>query len=261
MLDIAIATRSERGKRENNEDDLSAGRVGSGWYAVLADGAGGHAHGAEASQIAVDCVEEVMHREEPQFSPEHLHHTVLAAHAEVQRRQLPGDGASRMHSTIVVLWVDGASDRALWSHVGDSRLYRLRNGVIDLVTSDDSVVQRMVDAGLLTARQAQHHPKKNQLIAALGIQDAVEPHTLVQPVPIEEGDAFLLCSDGWWDSLEESVIADTLSDASSPDEWLTAMQRHIEAQDHPKQDNFSAVAVWVGDPGATTRIMGDVTLP
>ena len=132
---------------------------------------------------------------------------------------------------------------------------------IDLVTSDDSVVQRMVDAGLLTARQAQHHPKKNQLIAALGIQDAVEPHTLAQPVPIEEGDAFLLCSDGWWDSLEESVIADTLSDASSPDEWLTAMQRHIEAQDHPKQDNFSAVAVWVGDPGATTRIMGDVTLP
>jgi serine/threonine protein phosphatase PrpC len=145
--------------------------------------------------------------------------------------------------------------------VGDSRLYRLRHGVIDLVTADDSVVQRMVEAGLLTAEQAHHHPKKNQLIAALGIQDAVEPHTLVQPVTIEDGDAFLLCSDGWWDSLDADVIADTLGDASSPDEWLTAMQRYIEALDHPKQDNFSAIGVWVGDPGGTTRIMGDVTVP
>jgi serine/threonine protein phosphatase PrpC len=181
----------------------------------------------------------------------------MAAHRELQSQQDGAQGTRRMHSTVVAMWIDGASDRALWSHVGDSRLYRLRHGVVDFVTADDSVVQRMVDGGLLTPEQARTHPRKNQLIAALGIEDEVDPHTVSQAVTLEDGDAYLLCSDGWWELLDNQTMADLLSQASTPRDWLDLMQRCIEAAAAPRQDNFSAVAVWVGDPAETTRFMLD----
>ena len=84
------------------------------------------------------------------------------------------------------------------------------------------------------------------LVAALGIDDEVEPHTVAQAVPLEPGDAFLLCSDGWWGALDEAVILRSLSDADTPEEWLDGMQQRIEAQAAPRQDNFSAIAAWVG---------------
>uniref|UniRef100_UPI003D769283 PP2C family protein-serine/threonine phosphatase n=1 Tax=Salmonella enterica TaxID=28901 RepID=UPI003D769283 len=76
-----------------------------------------------------------------------------------------GDGLNRMHSTVVALWIDAAAGSALWTHLGDSRLYVARRGVLSLLTSDDSVVQSMVDAGLITPQQALVHPDKNRLIA------------------------------------------------------------------------------------------------
>ncbi len=151
-----------------------------------------------------------------------------------------------MHSTLVVLWIDADGGRALWTHVGDSRLYLIRRGGLRLLTCDDSLVQRMVDAGLLTRAQARVHPYRNQLVAALGIEGELEPHTLPEPLRLEPGDAFLLCSDGWWGALDEGGILGSLADADTPQEWLKAMQRGIEAQQHEHQDNFSAIAAWVG---------------
>ncbi|WP_280152273.1 protein phosphatase 2C domain-containing protein [Piscinibacter sp. XHJ-5] len=255
MLDIAVASRSETGQRDTNEDKVRVCREGPRWLAVVADGAGGHVGGAEASRRTVDHLETALHEGNPPFTADALTAAVLSAHADVLRAQPGAEGLGRMHSTVVVLWVDVSTERALWSHVGDSRLYRARHGRVDLLTADDSVVQRMVDAGLLTQQQALVHPQKNQLIAALGIDDAVDPHTVARPVAIEEGDAFLLCSDGWWGALEPGCIASTLSQADSPEEWLAAMRREIERQAAPHQDNFSAIGVWVGDLGEATRPM------
>ncbi len=255
MFDITVAARSETGGRDHNEDRVSVCRDGARWFAVLADGAGGHRGGAQASRCVVDEIETALHDASRPFAPDSLTDAVLRAHDQVRLHQASGEGLDRMHSTVVVLWVDTSSDHALWSHVGDSRLYRARRGAVSLLTSDDSVVQRMLDAGLLTARQAEAHPQKNQLIAALGIDDVIEPHTPGEPVGLEEGDAYLLCSDGWWGGLEASAIADALTNASSPDEWLATMQQHIEALGLPRQDNFSAIGVWVGDVSEATRPM------
>jgi len=253
VLDIAFAVRSEPGQREHNEDKVRVSRDGALCAAVLADGAGGHRGGAEASQRAVDRLEAALHDAAPPFGSEALTRAVLSAHAHVRAGQGDADGLGRMHTTVVVLWIDGANGFALWSHVGDSRLYRARRGLLSLLTVDDSVVQSMVDAGLLTLQQAQVHPQKNQLIAALGIEDDIEPHTVPQPVALQDGDAFLLCSDGWWSALDDSGIVGALADASTPDEWLAGMQRRIEARAVPRQDNFSAIGVWVGDVAEATR--------
>jgi PPM family protein phosphatase len=261
MLEITMATRSEVGRRKGNEDDLRCGGHDMLWYAVLADGAGGHEHGAEASRRAVTHIEDSLADGPPPFTPEHLTRSVRAAHAELQGRQPGTQGLQRMHTTVVVLWLDARTERALWSHVGDSRLYRLRHGQVDVVTRDDSVVQRMVDGGLLRQDEARTHPQKNQLIAALGVDDAVDPHTVPQPVALDDGDAFLLCSDGWWEPLSDSDIAQASADADTVQDWLDAMQRQIENRASPQQDNFSAIAVWVGDVAQATRAMGDETVP
>jgi PPM family protein phosphatase len=258
MLDITLAMRTQLGQRQGNEDTLASACSGPACYALLADGAGGHQRGAEASQRAIASLEAAcLAALSTRLNPQWLNQAVLAAHEELRRGQQV-HGTERMYTTLVALCLDGAKEQALWSHVGDSRLYRLRHGVVMAQTVDDSVVQRMLDRGMLSAEQARNHPLKNQLIAALGIDDDLEPHTLAQPVTLEDGDVFLLCSDGWWEPLGEADMALTLADADSPRDWLDAMQARIEARARPRQDNFSAIAVWVGDPREDTRAMPDL---
>jgi serine/threonine protein phosphatase PrpC len=253
-MDVAVASRSELGQRKSNEDNVRVCRDGDRWVAIVADGAGGHRDGAEASRRAVDALEAALCTGGAAFDADALTAGVLVAHADVfSAAQRNAHGAARMHSTVVVLWIDLQSASALWSHVGDSRLYRVRDGVAEPLTSDDSVVQRMVEAGLMSAEQAIAHPQKNQLLAALGIEDDVEPHTA--SAALRDGDAFLLCSDGWWDALDAKSIADDLVRGENPDEWLDAMQQRIESRGAPRQDNFSAVAVWLREAGDSTRPM------
>ena len=256
-FDITMASVSERGGRATNEDSLRAGHHETCRYAVLSDGAGGHARGAQASLHVVDRIEALLRAADSTFTPDCLTAALQRAHAELQDVQVGAEGRSRMHATVVVLWIDAHGDRALWSHIGDSRLYRLRYGVVDLVTADDSVVQRLLESGTLTTAQAQNHPLKNQLLAAVGMQEGVEPHTLESAVTLEDGDAFLLCSDGWWGALSDTEILATLRDAESPQAWLDAMRGVIEARGGQSHDNYSAIAVWVSDPTECTHPMGE----
>jgi len=261
MMRIRMASCSEQGARQLNEDDLRHGVARNGFYAVLADGAGGHRRGAEAARRAVARIETMLRDDAMAFSPANLTQIVRLAHSELQHHQDSEFVDARMHCTIVVLWIDPDAGHALWTHVGDSRLYRLRHGQNDFVTSDDSVVQRMVQAGLITPDQSHQHPQKNQLVAALGMEGEVEPHTVVRAVELLEGDAFLLCSDGWWEPFDGAIIADSLARALSPEGWLADMRTQIAARGKPRQDNYSAIAVWIGDPGEVTRPGADDTRP
>jgi len=80
------------------------------------------------------------------------------------------------------------------------------------VTQDDSVVQRMVDAGYLTPEEALTHPKKNQLLAAMGAEGGVEPNTIERHMAVEDGDAFLLCPDGWWEHFDKRAHETAFAD-------------------------------------------------
>jgi serine/threonine protein phosphatase PrpC len=255
MLDVKMATLSDPGRRASNEDALCVGSADHGWFAILSDGAGGHERGAEAALRVVSHVETTLRAQVRAFGPGALTSALCAAHAELQAGQVGLEGARRMHATAVVLWIDGLADRALWSHVGDSRLYRIRYGKVDVVTADDSVVQRMVEGGVLTARQAQEHPMKNRLLAAIGMKEPLAPHTPAQAATLEDGDAFLLCTDGWWTALDEADLTATLSDADTPQAWLEAMRALIAARATEGQDNFSAIAVWASDPAESTQSM------
>jgi serine/threonine protein phosphatase PrpC len=258
---LRIASLTDPGARRGNEDDLRHGGGPSGHYAILADGAGGHSRGEEASQRTVDCIAQALAGGDVEFTPEALTQLVRQAHSELVNNQGGGRPEHRMHTTVVVLWIDKASEQALWTHVGDSRLYRVRYGRGELLTQDDSVVQHMLRSGLITEEHARAHPQKNHLLAALGIDGEVEPHTVVRPVELVEGDAYLLCSDGWWDTFEPEDIASSLARSDTPQEWLEDMGSRIRARALPRQDNFSAIAVWVGDPTNATIARFEDTIP
>jgi len=252
MLQVEIATRCEVGARNHNEDDLRHGMNGPFCYAVLSDGAGGHRGGAIASDIVVRLTALGL-QSATHATPEYLTRLVRDANTALSDQQ-ESRSRDRMYATLVALWIDMRCEQALWTHVGDSRLYMLRHGRVCHVSRDDSVVQHMVEAGYLTSSEALEHPKKNQLLSAMGTEGGVDPNTVEAPMPIEDGDAFLLCSDGWWDHFSHHDIETSFAGARTPDEWLAHMAETIVRNARPRQDNYSAVAVWIGDPAETTRI-------
>lgn len=262
-LAVRIAACTEAGARSDNEDRVLHGQVRCGHFAVLTDGAGGHRRGAQAAQLAVDAVQRFLRNDDLAFAPNELSDAVRAAHAEVIARQPSGSNPpdARMHCTIVVLWIDAACRHVMWSHLGDSRLYRIRHGRTDVVTVDDSVVQQLVQSGVITPEQSRRHPHKNRLVAALGIEGEIHPHTVARPVELRAGDAFLLCSDGWWEGCDEAALVASLQRALSPEAWLEEMRSIVAAHEQPNQDNFSALAVWYGDPAEATPPDAEDTRP
>ncbi|HUL67271.1 MAG TPA: protein phosphatase 2C domain-containing protein [Burkholderiaceae bacterium] len=249
MFSIATVERSFAGGREYNEDCAAIAHGDDGRCClVLSDGAGGHAGGAVASRIAVNKVLDGF-RARPPADAEDLAELLLDAHDAVLAAQRAAEGAAQaMHATIVVLSLDANAGTALWGHVGDSRLYVLRRGAVVAVTRDDSVVQWMVDSGYLPPEQARSHPNKNRLLAALGADTDLQPTVQVEPFPVEEGDAFLLCTDGWWDGLAGGQIESELSLASSVEAWVDAMAAAIAQKADANHDNYSAIGCWIVSP-------------
>jgi PPM family protein phosphatase len=235
---VRIAARSAVGVRERNEDDLRHGVADGMAWAVLSDGAGGHADGAVASDLVVRLVTARLQAAR-NVDAATLHAAVHEAHELLLQRR------HDMHATLVALWIDTGRGQALWTHVGDSRLYLLRAGRVAHVTRDDSVVRQLLDAGLIDAHAAATHPLKHQLLCALGAAGEFEAHTLEQPFALADGDALLLCSDGWWEALDAGAIEQTLAAASAPEQWLAGMQARIDHAALPRQDNHSAIALWV----------------
>ena len=248
MLAIRIATCTQTGARDHNEDDMRYGVADGAAYAVLSDGAGGHDNGAIASDLVVRLVALRLQAAADVNSAE-LHRAVLEAHELlVLQQQGAVPARQRMHATLVALWIDALRGLALWSHVGDSRLYLLRAGRVCLVTRDDSVIRQMIDAGLIDAAAAESHPMKHHLVCAMGVADEFVAHTIERPFALTEGDALLLCSDGWWEPLQVVDIECTLGQAQDPEQWLQAMQALIAQAANPTQDNHSAIAAWIGRP-------------
>jgi len=254
-LPIRVAQVSCIGARSGNEDDLAIERGPAHSCLVLSDGAGGHSDGALASRIVVERVLEGF-RSRPPHDPADLAELLLDAHDAVvagQRERRKTHPRSGMYATVVVLVIDQAGGRAMWGHVGDSRLYHWRAGRLVSVTRDDSVLQAMIDTGAVDAARMQDVAHSGVLLAALGSGEEIEPN-VEGPIELCDGDAFLLCSDGWWSGLDPGSIARALASSATPEEWLEAMRRRVAERADPRQDNHSAIACWLGERPAVAPI-------
>jgi serine/threonine protein phosphatase PrpC len=162
----------------------------------------------------------------------------------------PGTPREDMHSTIVCLVVDFTQHRAHWAHSGDSRMYWFRDGRVLDRTRDHSLVQGLVDSGVLSADQMRNHPKRSELRSALGLAaDVLEVSSGERADEVQAGDVFLLCTDGLWEYLDDPVLEGTLAASLNPGAWLgelAAQVRHA-AGHKSSHDNFSALTVWTRD--------------
>ena len=213
---------------------------------MLADGAGGHGGGDIASRLAV---QELIGRfsQQPSEGGAELGRLMRVTNEVLISQRVPGTARQDMHSTVVCLVVDFVGHRAHWAHAGDSRLYWFRDGRILARTRDHSLVQSLVDSGLLTPQEMRGHPKRSELRSALGIaSELLEVSAADGGDEVQAGDVFLLCTDGLWEYLEDEVLERTLAAASNPGAWIGELgaQVRLAASQKTSHDNFSALTVW-----------------
>lgn len=199
------AARTHIGKvRASNQDAILVCPGKYGIYGV-ADGMGGHKAGDVASRIAVAVVEEKLRDEQP--SPQKLQSAIEEANYQIYQKQLNNPDYSGMGTTMTVIWED--QNRVLLGHVGDSRAYRIRQKGIGQISQDHSMVAEMVRQGLITDEEARVHPYRNIITRALGTDSTVEVD--VAEWDKQEGDLYLLCSDGLSEYVREEGMLYILS--------------------------------------------------
>lgn len=226
---------TDKGTRDENEDSVRLKEEGGCIAAVVADGLGGQGGGRQASGIAVNRLCEFLISEN---CKEELHKRFAAANKEILEAQKPG---MKMMSTAVALFVSGS--RAVWAHMGDSRLYHFLDGSLVFQTFDHSVSQMAVFRGAITQEEIRFHEDRNRVLRALGGDEEAKEET--GSGELEKGfHAFLLCTDGFWEYVLESEMENTLSDSATPEEWLVSMCNILQQKNSPEHDNFTAAAVF-----------------
>lgn len=219
--------------------------------AVLGDGLGGHGGGDVASAIAVEALLDAAGSAgvpgtsgDPSgrgWAAAELRAAFESANRSIFDAALDGRGARKMQTTLSALALSPGS--AYLGHVGDSRIYRLRNGVLDLLTTDHTQAMEMLRLRLITPAQAAAHPARHALTRSLGADIAVRPD--LRREALQAGDTFLICSDGLWGALGAAEIGLTLG--ASP--ARAAEQLVARAIERDGDDNASALVVRVQAAG------------
>ena len=219
--------------RPINEDSFYAPAEGERFCAV-ADGMGGHNAGEVASALAVQVFSRSM-RDVERITAEALRAAVERANDEVYYAAMENAGMSGMGTTFSALAVQ--DDTVFLAHVGDSRIYLVRRGAIMQITTDHTLVEEMVQRGMITPREARIHPKRNIITRALGTEARVEID--VMQMSLREGDAFFLCSDGMSNYVEER---DILRAAEAEIDWQTKLERLLTlALENGGSDNITGM--------------------
>lgn len=246
VLEIVTATHPGM-VRSHNEDSLAAeAEIG---LAVLADGMGGYNAGEVASGIAVELIRAEMKKSLADRKPEAFDgdeaerlieaHSAKANNAIYQASQTQPQYSGMGTTLVVALWHD---NKISVGHIGDSRLYRLRDGALEQITRDHSLLQEQIDSGMITKEQARHSQNKNLVTRAVGIDPEVE--TEVHTYSVQPGDVYLLCSDGLSDMVTDEDVQLTLG-ALASNLPLAAEQLVQMANDNGGRDNISVILVRV----------------
>jgi serine/threonine-protein phosphatase Stp1 len=245
MLCIRSSARTDPGPRRSHNEDTYVNRPDIRLWAV-ADGAGGHDSGEVAAGLLRDTLLAIpAGLSEPELLSE-VQARIGSVHRDLREEAARRGPGVTIASTVVVLIVGIDRFTCLWA--GDSRVYLLRDGSFRQLTRDHSWVQELLDAGAISAEQAQHHPRANVITRSVGadlegfeldkVNDALQP-----------GDFFLLCCDGLFKTVPEKTLATLLAkrDVASPVDALIAAALDMDAS-----DNVTVVTVEVFSPARKT---------
>lgn len=238
-MKVDVSYYSAIGGRKKNEDAVSMLKGRKTVLGIVADGLGGHRGGEIASKKAVSILNEELGSEP--VSVEKMQAAIEHANEAIYH---DAQGLS-MKSTVATLWMDDKS--AVMATVGDTRIYQFRNDRIIYQSKDHSIAYLSALVGKLHGDQIRRDKSRNQLTRALGAQDEVMPDIL--SLTIEPGDAFLICSDGFWEYVWEEDMVEGLFGSETVADWLNGMRRRVEAKAPENSDNHSAIAIWIKKEG------------
>ena len=232
------------GNRETNEDRLVVVDRGQAILIAVADGMGGHRGGDIAAQTFVDTLENIFRRIPLPLanSKTFLKKAIDAAHKTIceKRNSHTSDIDPRTTCVVCVLQENLAS----WAHVGDSRLYLLRNQKILARTIDHSYVEELFRQGLISEADMLTHPKRSYLTQCVGGIEQ-EPNVSYGSMKLlQENDTFVLCSDGFWTAIDEQALS-AITKQTDLNKSIHELASLAESNSYPQSDNISAVAVRV----------------
>lgn len=240
MLDYA--TISEVGNRNLNEDYVGTAKKNKRYCFVVCDGLGGHGMGDVASHFVTDVFIE-------QFNicdsyDGFLSSTFSLAQERLIAHQKENKVRNKMRTTTAALVVDEMD--VFIGHVGDSRVYVFDKNGIKNRTIDHSVPQMLALSGEITEEEIRKHPDRNIILRAMGTDWEKPMFELLPTINLSECQAFLICSDGFWEYINENEMFTSLNNSKTADEWLHTMKSVVEKNGiNEKMDNYSAIAVLI----------------
>lgn len=243
--------------RSNNQDSAYAGKH----LFVVADGMGGHAGGDVASAIAIKRIAEA---DRPYATVEEAEHALqsalLAANTLIAETVFDHAELTGMGTTVSGMIRVG--NHVALAHIGDSRIYRLRDGELDQISTDHTFVQRLVDSGRITQEEAAVHPRRNVLMRVLGDIDS-SPEIDTTVLSTANGDVWLMCSDGLSSYVGDDKIRTILKNHSNPRDAASRLVK--EALDHGAPDNVTVIVASIGEDtysgSLPPQIVGSAALP
>lgn len=241
------------GDREENQDRVAVLARGSSLLAIVADGMGGHQAGAEAAEAATKSMAESFAQAElPIFDPRGFLRSIIRdAHDEVVELGANVSLGARPRATCVVALVQ--NDKAYWAHVGDSRVYLIRNRKVAERTRDHSHIEVLLQEGLISEDEYREHPLRNYVEYCIGGEPGEPTMSIAGAKQLRRGDVIVLCSDGLWSGADDTLISECFPSGFADldlEANLSKLLEHAVAECAPSADNTTAAVIhWLSaDP-------------
>ncbi|MGE5624871.1 MAG: PP2C family protein-serine/threonine phosphatase [Bacillota bacterium] len=237
---------SRQGNRSDNQDRASIVVTDTRILLTVADGMGGHIGGDVAAETAIDALVRCFKRQKAGIrdAGDFLRESIVEAHEAVVMLGAALTPDLRPRTTITVCLI--ADNAATWAHVGDSRIYLMRDQKVFIRTRDHSAVELLVQQGLLKDADVHTHPMRNFVEQCLGGEPELPMITIADPRVLMPGDVILLCSDGFWAPQNEPHLAQELNSHMELQTTLDVLALEAEEKASPSSDNVTAVALrWI----------------
>jgi serine/threonine protein phosphatase PrpC len=238
---VDYAQITKPGSRDYNEDSAVVLENDRGSLFVVADGLGGHGRGEVASALVTDTFKKHFENDIADVTA-FISETMLAAQANLLKEQKTKSASFEMKTTCVALLITNGTCQM--GHVGDTRAYVFQNNKIKTRTLDHSVPQMLVMSGEIKEKHIRNHPDRNRLLRVMGIDWDSPRYDLSEDIPLSECQAFLLCTDGFWELCDEKKMCAFLKKSGNASEWLRLMTEEVEKNGQGiDMDNFTAITV------------------
>ena len=248
LLSLTVAQACELGDRASNQDFLGSAQQDDLACFVVSDGVGGQQGGEIASHIVVEAILSRF-KQESLFGERALRSYLDFASSQVALRKTQEHWLKDMSATVATVLVDCRNRSAQFAHLGDTRVYLFRKKQLVMTTKDHSLVQQFIDAGYCAPDQLRVHALRSTLFAAVGIESETPIEAIDAPVDLAEGDAILVCTDGFWEWIDEAGMQAALLQAADVHDWLDRMRAAADAGNrasNKQRDNSTALAIWLG---------------